>query len=53
MTVEPNPDERPYPDIRDPRVMVAVPRERRGAMAALWGLAERLTRVLMPARASR
>ena len=39
-----------YPDIRDPRVMVAVPRDRRAAMAALWGLAERLTRLLIDAR---
>lgn len=39
-----------YPDIRDPRVMVAVPRERRAAMAALWGLAERLTRLIADAR---
>ena len=40
----------PYPDIRDPRVMVAVPRERRAAMAALWALAERLTNLLIDAR---
>lgn len=39
-----------YPDIRDPRVMVAVPRERRPAVAALWTLAERLTRLLHDAR---
>jgi phytoene synthase len=39
-----------YPDMRDPRVMVAVPRDRRAAMAALWGLAERLTRLLLDAR---
>jgi phytoene synthase len=39
-----------YPDIRDPRVMVAVPRERRAAIAALWALAERLTKLLHDAR---
>lgn len=39
-----------YPDIRDPRVMVAVPRERRPAMAALWALAERLARLIGDAR---
>ena len=39
-----------YPDIRDPRVMVAVPRERRPAIAALWALAERLTKLLHDAR---
>lgn len=39
-----------YPDMRDPRVMVAVPRARRAAMAALWGLAARLTRLLLDAR---
>lgn len=39
-----------YPDMRDPRVMVAVPRERRAAMAALWGLAARLTKLLIDAR---
>lgn len=39
-----------YPDMRDPRVMVAVPRERRAAMAALWGLAARLTKLLLDAR---
>ena len=39
----------PYPDIRDPRVMVAVPRERRPAIAALWALAERLTKLLRDA----
>ena len=38
------------PDMRDPRVMVAVPRSRRAAMAALWGLAARLTRLLLDAR---
>ena len=36
--------------MRDPRVMVSVPRERRGAMAALWGLAARLTKLLLDAR---
>lgn len=39
-----------YPDIRDPRVMVAVPRERRVAIAALWAFAERLTKLLLDAR---
>ncbi|NIJ36468.1 phytoene synthase [Sphingopyxis panaciterrae] len=39
-----------YPDIRDPRVMVAVPHARRPAIAALWALAERLTRLLREAR---
>ena len=39
-----------YPDIRDPRVMVAVPCDRRAAMAALWSLAERLTKLLHDAR---
>ena len=39
-----------YPDMRDPRVMVAVLRERRPAMAALWGFAARLTRLLLDAR---
>lgn len=38
------------PDMRDPRVMVAVPRARRAAMAALWGLAARLTKLLLDAR---
>jgi len=39
-----------YPDIRDPRVMVAVPRVRRPAVAALWALAERLSSLLREAR---
>ena len=39
-----------YPDIRDPRVMVAVPREWRAAIATLWAFAERLTRLLLDAR---
>jgi phytoene synthase len=39
-----------YPDMRDPRVMVAVPRERRPAIAALWSLAARLTKLLLDAR---
>jgi phytoene synthase len=39
-----------YPDLRDPRVTVAVPRERRAALAALWALAERLTKLLHDAR---
>lgn len=45
-----SPETSPYPDLRDPRVMVAVPRERRAAMAALWSLAARLTRLLVEAR---
>jgi phytoene synthase len=36
--------------MRDPRVMVAVPQSRRAAMAALWGLAARLTKLLVEAR---
>lgn len=36
--------------MRDPRVMVAVPQARRAAMAALWGLAARLTKLLLDAR---
>ena len=39
-----------YPDMRDPRVMVAMPQARRAAMAALWGLAARLTKLLLDAR---
>lgn len=39
-----------YPDIRDPRVMVAVARDRRTRVTALWALAERLTRLLRDAR---
>lgn len=39
-----------YPDIRDPRVMVAVPRDRRARAKALWALAERLTTLLRDAR---
>jgi len=39
-----------YPDARDPRIMVAVPRERRAAIAALWAFAERLTKVITDAR---
>lgn len=39
-----------YPDARDPRIMVAVPRERRAATAALWALAERLTKLLHDTR---
>ena len=44
------PETTPYPDIRDPRVMVVVPRDRRAALAALWSLAERLTKLLHDAR---
>ncbi|WP_293697437.1 MULTISPECIES: hypothetical protein [unclassified Sphingopyxis] len=47
MTIVP---ETSYPDIRDPRVMVAVPRGRRAAIATLWAFAERLTRLLIDAR---
>ena len=36
--------------MRDPRVMVAVPQTRRAAMAALWGLTARLTKLLLDAR---
>lgn len=50
MDYDAGPELTPYPDIRDPRVMVAVPRDRRAAMAALWGLAERLTRLITAAR---
>ena len=39
-----------YPDARDPRIMVAVPREQRAAIAALWAFAERLTKLLADAR---
>ena len=45
-TVEPD----ACPDIRDPRVMVAVPRARRPDLTALWALAERLTKLLQDAR---
>lgn len=38
------------PDLRDPRVMIAVPRDRRAALATLWALAERLTKLLRDAR---
>lgn len=36
--------------MRDPRVMVSVPHARRAAMAALWELAARLTKLLIDAR---
>ena len=36
--------------MRDPRVLVSVPRARRAAMSALWGLAARLTKLLIDAR---
>lgn len=39
-----------YPDLRDPRVMVAVPHDRRAAMTALWALAERLGKLVRDAR---
>lgn len=53
MTAETDPDaphESAYPDMRDPRVMVAVPPAQRAAMTALWALAARLTRLLIEAR---
>ncbi len=50
MTAEAEPLQSAYPDLRDPRVTVAVPRDRRAALAALWALAERLTRLLRDAR---
>lgn len=50
METDVNSDGPHYPDIRDPRVMVAVPHERRAALAALWALAERLTKLLRDAR---
>ncbi len=36
--------------MRDPRVLVSVPHARRGPMSALWGLAARLTKLLLDAR---
>lgn len=45
-----NLEARLYPDARDPRIMVAVPRERRAAIAALWAFGERLTKLLLDAR---
>ncbi|MDK2761195.1 MAG: hypothetical protein KYX64_07525 [Sphingopyxis sp.] len=36
--------------MRDPRVLVFVPHARRAAMAALWALAARLTKLLIDAR---
>lgn len=36
--------------MRDPRAMVSVPHARRAAMSALWGLAARLTKLLLDAR---
>src|SRR3990167_6158954 len=36
--------------MRDPRVLVSVPRGGRAAMSALWGLAARLTKLLIDAR---
>ena len=50
MTAEETDENILYPDIRDPRVMVAVPRERRAAVAVLWMLAERITKLLIDAR---
>lgn len=43
-------DDALYPDLRDPRVMVAVAREWRPAAGSLWALAARLTRLLREAR---
>ena len=39
-----------YPDLRDPRVLVSVPHARRPAISALWGVAARLTKLLIDAR---
>jgi phytoene synthase len=36
--------------MREPRVLVSVPHARRAAMSALWGLAARLTKLLLDAR---
>ncbi|KGB56992.1 hypothetical protein FG91_00097 [Sphingopyxis sp. LC81] len=36
--------------MRDPRVLVSVPHARRAALSALWGLAARLTKLLLDAR---
>ena len=36
--------------MRDPRVMVSVPHARRPALTALWGLAARLTKLLIDSR---
>ena len=43
---DPDPIVAAYPDARDPRIMVAVPRGGRAAMATLWALAARLTKLL-------
>ena len=50
MTTEADLETSFYPDLRDPRVMVSVPHPRRAAMSALWGLAARLTKLLIDAR---
>jgi phytoene synthase len=50
MTTEEITENTGYPEVRDPRVMVAVPRERRAAMGTLWAFAERLTKLLTDAR---
>jgi len=50
MTTEADLETSFYPDLRDPRVMVSVPHARRAAMSALWGLAARLTKLLIDAR---
>ncbi|HMO75488.1 MAG TPA: hypothetical protein PKD99_10360 [Sphingopyxis sp.] len=50
MNGDPEPAFPSYPDLRDPRVMVAAPRARREALAALWALTERLTKLLREAR---
>lgn len=36
--------------MRDPRVLVSVPHARRAALSTLWGLAARLTKLLLDAR---
>lgn len=50
MTYNVEPETSAYPDLRDPRVMVAVPRARREPFAALWAFAERLAKLLQDAR---
>ncbi|MBK6414685.1 hypothetical protein [Sphingopyxis sp.] len=50
MATDKAPETSLYPDIRDPRVLVAVPRERRAALSTLWAFAERLTLLLIDTR---
>lgn len=52
MTIVPsdNAGDAPYPDLRDPRIMVAVARDWRPAAASLWAFSARLTRLLAEAR---